>query len=260
MLLRQHQHVRSDCESGRPVGRSGRGHPGVRLLVFHFEQKLRYLGASVMLFSWSGRGRNALQYRERLRKQQLCKQGFLLVCSRRAVSVGRSAERRNRRSLCYLTLWSSDVSLQTADPDLIGKNPSAVVWDLVDCLDNLQIVHVVHVAAVSCLISGNNGWSYPLTQLDLIIVVGSKERGTVCTAFWFYENDLCFYMDQGESKCPKNLKSHKAFEGIFFLPLFGRITVTTIVHIFPLIISMRLAGIEKIAVIIGTQTYAVPPC
>lgn len=63
-------------------------------------------------------------------------------------------------SLLPDALWSSDVSLQTADPDLIGKNPSAVVWDLVDCLDNLQIVHVVHVAAVSCLISGNNGWSY----------------------------------------------------------------------------------------------------
>ena len=50
----------------------------------------------------------------------------------------------------------------------------------------------------------------------------------------------------------------KAFYGIFFFSLIARITVTTTVHIFPLIITMRLAGIEKIAVISGTQTYAVP--
>lgn len=39
--------------------------------------------------------------------------------------------------------------------------------------------------------------------------------------------------------------------------LVARITVATTVQISPLIISMRLAGIEKIAVMSGTQTHAV---
>lgn len=54
------------------------------------------------------------------------------------------------------------------------------------------------------------------------------------------------------------VKNLKAFSGIFFLPLIARKTVTTTAHIFPLIISRRFAGIEIIAVISGTQTYAVP--
>lgn len=69
---------------------------------------------------------------------------------------------------------------------------------------------------------------------------------------------MIFYIDQDESRCRRNVRNLQAFSGIFFLPLIARTTVTTTVHIFPLIISMRLAGIEKIAVISGTQTYAVP--
>ncbi len=64
------------------------------------EQKLWYLGASVMLFSCSGRERNALQYGERLRKQQLCKHEFQQVRGR----VRRPVDQGKRLSLCYQTL------------------------------------------------------------------------------------------------------------------------------------------------------------
>lgn len=140
----QHQLVRSGCESGCPVGRSGRGHPGAWLLVFHCEQKPRNLGASLLLFSCIGKVRNDLRYRGILRKQQLCKHIFQLVCSRWAVSVGGSVEPGNRLSLCYLMLYDLPMCCSRQEIMLGDIYWSSWIWLLqreVRCLHCIMFLY-----------------------------------------------------------------------------------------------------------------------
>lgn len=82
-----------------------------------------------------------------------------------------------------------------------------------------------------------------------------QEKGAVLFMKMSSNVSISIKMSPGAGKMARN-GNIKADSGVFYLPLIARITVTTRAHIFPLIISIRLTGIEKIAVMSGIQTHA----
>lgn len=104
IFLCQHQHVRSNRESGRPVGQSGLGHSG-GYISSTIEQKLWYLGgfSNVILVQWECKEWFAI--RREIEKAAAVQ--TWQVCSRRGASIQRFVGRDVKvkwSSPCYQTL------------------------------------------------------------------------------------------------------------------------------------------------------------
>lgn len=94
-------------------------------------------------------------------------------------------------------------------------------------------------------------WLYSPSN-SLAAVSGSIETKQSCLT----KHKLLYWcIDQDQFLGKTNVKKH---QGWLWRPTDRRKTVTARVHIFPLIISIRLAGIENIAVASAIHTYAFP--